>query len=137
MKWYSFGDMHSGGTRKSKHDMYLIEAESEFSAVTVFRNETGRDPNHVTCECCGEDYSIIEWNSKEQLMESMAYERDMKIIEHRKAQLTEVESELLRVAEMTRDFIENIEMNDLLTEHEQILLDRARSAIAKARGESR
>lgn len=80
MKWYSFRDMHSGGTQKSKHDMYLIEAESELSAVTVFRNETGRDPNHVTCGCCGEDYSIIEWDSKEQLMESMAYERDMKII---------------------------------------------------------
>ena len=50
------------------------------------------------------------------------------------ARLISTAPELLAVAELARDLMENIEFNDYLTEHEQTLLDSALAAIAKTEG---
>lgn len=58
-KWTSFFDMCSGGSRKTEYDVILIEA-GENLARMYFRELTGRDPDFVTCTCCGSDFSIHE-----------------------------------------------------------------------------
>mgnify|MGYP000151949543 FL=1 len=56
MVWTQFWDMYSGGrTKIGDFERIYIEAPEE-RAIEVFRERFGRDPNNVTCECCGEDY---------------------------------------------------------------------------------
>lgn len=69
--WTRFMDMHSGGGRKLDWEYIYIEA-SEAEAQIIFQNRFGRNPNRVTCTCCGNDYSIDESKS---LAEATAYER--------------------------------------------------------------
>ena len=64
-------DMNSGGGQKEKWSIILIEAP-ENEARVIFYNRFGHNPERVTCTCCGEDYSITEGDSLEQLT---AYER--------------------------------------------------------------
>lgn len=61
--WTHFHDMHSGGRSKfPPYDHIYIEG-SESEALRIFRNEIGRDPSNITCNCCGSDYSITEGNT--------------------------------------------------------------------------
>lgn len=86
--WTQFWDMHSGGGAKlwrqtdgrvsAEGGMFYradaakpvekiyIEA-SEKEAVRVFYNRFRRNPHRVTCTCCGDDYSVSEGESLEQL----------------------------------------------------------------------
>ena len=70
--WTRFMDMHSGGGAKEKQEYIYIEAD-EVTAVQVFERVFGHNPNHVTCSCCGEDYSINSDNLS--LEEATEYER--------------------------------------------------------------
>lgn len=57
--WALFWDMHSGGSTKyESFDKIYVEAANEAEARTTFARATGRDPAHVTCNCCGKDYSV-------------------------------------------------------------------------------
>ena len=72
--WTRFMDMHSGGGRKLQWSSIMIEAP-EAEAIEVFRNRFGRDPLKITCHCCGEDYSVSEY---ETLEEATAFGRGCK-----------------------------------------------------------
>lgn len=64
-KWTHFWDMHSGGSQKLDWGHIFIEAPED-EAKIIFYNRFGRNPERVTCTCCGEDYSISEHDSLEQ-----------------------------------------------------------------------
>ncbi len=55
--WTQFYDMSSGGQHKLAWSVIYIEAELP-DAERIFVNRFGIDPHDVTCECCGEDYSV-------------------------------------------------------------------------------
>lgn len=57
-KWFYVMDMHSGGGRKTKYEMYFIEAADYEDARKRFMGETGEDPDDVACDCCGANFSI-------------------------------------------------------------------------------
>jgi len=61
-KWTHFWDMHSGGSQKLDWAHIFIEAPEE-EAKVIFYNRFGRNPERVTCTCCGRDYSISEESS--------------------------------------------------------------------------
>lgn len=65
MAWTTFWDMHSGGGSKLDHDIFFIEAPEQV-ARAVFEDLFDRDPDHVTCDCCGPDYSVYEVKSIEE-----------------------------------------------------------------------
>ncbi len=65
MVWTKFMDMHSGGGRKLDWEYIFIEAPEE-EAKIIFQNRFNRNPNRVTCTCCGSDYSIDESPTLEQ-----------------------------------------------------------------------
>lgn len=71
MVWTQFNDMHSGGNTKEDYEHIYIEAPED-EAISVFYNRFDRNPNRVSCSCCGEDYSISQSPSLE---EATAYER--------------------------------------------------------------
>lgn len=72
--WTRFMDMHSGGGQKLDWATILIEApEAEAKAIFYARFE--RNPERVTCTCCGEDYSI---SSEESLEQITAFDRGCK-----------------------------------------------------------
>ena len=70
--WTSFMDMHSGGGCKEDWEYIYIEAPEE-DAKVIFTNRFGHDPENVTCDCCGDDYSILE---SETLEEATSFERN-------------------------------------------------------------
>ena len=57
--WTQFWDMHSGGGLKLKWQFIYIEAPIE-EAKVIFYNRFKRNPERVSCTCCGDDYSISE-----------------------------------------------------------------------------
>jgi len=66
-----FMDMHSGGHLKTPYThIYIDEPLGE--AVKTFRDLFKRDPDNVTCKCCGEDFVYEEYSSLE---EATAYDR--------------------------------------------------------------
>ena len=76
--WTQFWDMHSGGgCKEPPYDKIYIEAP-ESEATTIFYNRFGHNPERVTCTCCGEDYSITEYESLE---DATACHRDCAYIE--------------------------------------------------------
>lgn len=81
--WTLFWDMHSGGSTKLEpYEKIYIEADPEVARV-VFYNRFGRNPERVTCTCCGSDYSIDSESTLEQLSgyhRNCAYE-DKKYLE--------------------------------------------------------
>ena len=64
--WTQFWDMYSGGDQKEKWAMIYIEAPED-EAKIIFYNRFGHNCERVTCTCCGEDYSLDEDESLEQL----------------------------------------------------------------------
>ena len=63
--------MHSGGGQKLDAELIIIEAPEE-EAIRISQERFNRHPSHVTCTCCGDDFSISEWATLE---EATAYER--------------------------------------------------------------
>lgn len=66
MTWTKFMDMHSGGRTKIEPYEYIYIEAPQKEAEIIFYNRFGRNPNRVTCTCCGKDYSIDEDKSLEQ-----------------------------------------------------------------------
>jgi hypothetical protein len=54
--WTRFMDMHSGGDAKTG-DVFIEAPEAQARAIFTARFD--RDPDHVTCTCCGRDYSVF------------------------------------------------------------------------------
>lgn len=69
--WTHFMDMSSGGYRKLKWEHIFIEAPLA-EAKVIFYNRFKRNPERVTCTCCGADYSISE---HADLAQATAFER--------------------------------------------------------------
>lgn len=74
MAWTRFMDMHSGGGSKEDFELLFIEAPED-EAKVIFYNRFGHNPERVTCTCCGDDYSISEY---ETLEEATAYDRGLR-----------------------------------------------------------
>lgn len=70
--WTKFMDMHSGGSTKENGYNYIYINKPEDAACEFFEKKFGHDPFEVTCDCCGADYSVTEY---ETLAEATAYER--------------------------------------------------------------
>lgn len=69
--WTLFWDMHSGGGTKVKpYEKIYIEAPMA-QATAVFWHRFKRNPERVTCTCCGPDYSLEEGS----LLEVAGYHR--------------------------------------------------------------
>lgn len=64
-KWTRFYDMASGGDHKEPFDVIYIEAP-EAEAERIFSERFGHDPGNITCDCCGSDYSVSEYESLEE-----------------------------------------------------------------------
>lgn len=59
MGWTRFMDMHSGGDLKLPPYTHIyIESDSRAKGVSIFQEKFGLHPEHITCPCCGKDYSI-------------------------------------------------------------------------------
>lgn len=71
MVWTHFWDMHSGGGQKLEWAHIFIEAP-EAVARAVFWHRFKRNPDKVTCTCCGADYSVSE---DEDIIAATAFER--------------------------------------------------------------
>jgi hypothetical protein len=71
MAFTKFMDMHSGGGRKLEWEYIWIEGD-EATARDLFEARFGRDPDNVTCSCCGQDYSVSEYDT---LKAATSYER--------------------------------------------------------------
>jgi hypothetical protein len=74
--WTRFMDMHSGGSCKIKIDgtekQYIYIELPEDQAISYFERVFDRHPYNITCDCCGEDYSIDE---AETLEDASSYDR--------------------------------------------------------------
>jgi len=66
-----FMDMHSGGKLKTPFTHIYVDAPID-EALAIFIDTFQRDPNNVTCKCCGEDFVYEEYSSLE---EATAYDR--------------------------------------------------------------
>jgi hypothetical protein len=66
-----FMDMHSGGKLKTPFTHIYVDAPLD-EALAIFKDTFQRDPNNVTCKCCGEDFVYEEYNSLE---DATAYDR--------------------------------------------------------------
>jgi hypothetical protein len=69
-----FMDMHSGGKLKTPFTHIYVDAPLE-KALEIFKDTFKRDPDNVTCKCCGEDFVYEEHSSLE---EASAYDRECK-----------------------------------------------------------
>lgn len=82
MTWTLFHDMHSGGgTKEEPFEKIYIEVP-QAEAELVFYNRFHHNPYRVTCSCCGEDYSVTEYES---LNEATAGERGCEYVNTDKA----------------------------------------------------
>ena len=66
-----FMDMHSGGKLKTPFTHIYVDAPLD-TALTIFKDTFKRDPDNVTCKCCGEDFVYEEHSSLE---DATAYDR--------------------------------------------------------------
>lgn len=64
MTWTRFYDVSSGGFEKTEYKQIFIEAPQD-EAIEIFESRIGRSPWNVTCQCCGPDHSITEYDSLE------------------------------------------------------------------------
>lgn len=65
-KWTHFWDMHSGGRTKIEPYNHIFIELPEKEAISAFYSRFNRNPNRITCTCCGSDYSISEYDSLER-----------------------------------------------------------------------
>lgn len=54
-----FMDMCSGGGVKLGAEYIYIQAKGD-EAESVFEEILGRDPNNITCNCCGPDFCVYD-----------------------------------------------------------------------------
>ena len=67
--WTLFLDGRSGGGVKiKKYECVCIELPISL-AMVVFYRRFKRDPYHITCECCGQDFDIYEYKTKKEMKE--------------------------------------------------------------------
>jgi hypothetical protein len=76
-----FMDMHSGGKLKTPFTHIYID-EPLKKAVGTFKNLFKRDPNNITCKCCGEDFIYEQYDSLE---EATAYDRGCDLNKYQRA----------------------------------------------------
>jgi hypothetical protein len=81
MAYTRFLDMRSGGRCKIPPYEYIYIEASEEIAIAVFKVKLGRKPNNVSCDTCGEDYSISEANTLEELT---GYDRGCRYVASKK-----------------------------------------------------
>lgn len=63
----SFFDMSSGGSEKEDWTLITVNLQ-ESEAVEWFENEFNHSPHEVTCDCCGDDYFVNQWESLENCL---------------------------------------------------------------------
>jgi hypothetical protein len=66
--WTHFWDMHSGGKIKTAWAHIYIEAPIE-QARGIFYQMFGRNPDYISCSCCGSDFSVSESDTIDQATE--------------------------------------------------------------------
>ena len=69
-----FMDMHSGGKLKTPFTHIYVDAPLD-KAIDIFKDTFKRDPDNITCKCCGEDFVYEEYSSLE---DATAYDRECK-----------------------------------------------------------
>ena len=69
IKWTEFMDMHSGGGCKEDPYQYIFIQAPEEEARIIFYNRFGHDADRVSCTCCGQDYSVTEYDSLDKATE--------------------------------------------------------------------
>lgn len=74
--WTRFFDMSSGGSSKLDHEVIWIEATEE-KAVQIFEDMFGRNPDNITCYCCGEDFSYYQTEFKPEIGDAIVSVEDM------------------------------------------------------------
>lgn len=68
--WVGFNDNHTGSEgRKTEWEQVFIEALSVEGAVQIFSDRFDRHPGATSCDCCGPDYSITEYDDLKELIE--------------------------------------------------------------------
>jgi hypothetical protein len=72
-----FMDMHSGGKLKTPFTHIYVDGPLD-KALAVFKDTFKRDPNNITCKCCGEDFFYEEYESLE---DATAYDRGTMTLE--------------------------------------------------------
>lgn len=63
--WTYFFDMSSGGSQKLPYKLIFIEAP-EKAAIWIFKDIFDKDPEHVSCKTCGEDFSLNSFDDNER-----------------------------------------------------------------------
>lgn len=56
-------DMSSGGFEKTDFKTIFIEADNTVESDRIFTENFNRDPNNISCTCCGHDYAVSEYPS--------------------------------------------------------------------------
>ena len=74
--WTEFMDMSSGGSEKTKWGCIYINLPVN-KAIEYFKDKFGIDPDHITCDCCGEDFWIEEVDEPKQKGDSVLVISDM------------------------------------------------------------
>lgn len=72
LTWTQFWDMHSGGYTKTDYDMIYIQAPED-EATKIFIEMFGQHPDTVGCRCCGENFSVSEYD--DGLARASAFQR--------------------------------------------------------------
>lgn len=70
--WTLFADAYADGKLKFKAFEWIIVEGKEEDALSLFMDITNVDPKKVTCTCCGQHYSIREFDS---VFQATAFER--------------------------------------------------------------
>jgi hypothetical protein len=79
MPWTLFWDMHSGGgTKIPPYNKIYVEAPED-DARSYFQRRFERDPENVTCNCCGEDYSV--YGNEPSLEQASGFHRNLRCVE--------------------------------------------------------
>lgn len=113
--WWSFMDMHSGGRQKTDYSHIFIEANSESEACGIFESIFGCNPDNITCDCCGSDFSIYGGKDLKSLT---TYHRNVPVfgnsetIEQRYGRKYFKEQICFEKGEIIPDIFEHIGYND-------------------------
>lgn len=79
--WTIFEDAYADGKLKFKDYEWIIVEGSEETALPLFMKMTKVDPKRVTCTCCGQHFSIREYDSVFQatgFQRSCQYDKELK-----------------------------------------------------------
>lgn len=79
--WTHFHDMSSGGSTKLQWKHIWMQAPEE-EARRAFYAKFGRNPDCITCTCCGADYSVSA--EHETLEQATAFERGCRYVPAKK-----------------------------------------------------